>query len=196
MERRPNPGVGEQFRPASEMAAIAKHRNLLNGSISTTNADNAYAFTSGVGYTTVPTGLRVKLKIGTTTNTGSATLNMDGIGDVTIKDDQGVNLRGGELVANGYTDLLYNGSNWIFLYSHAFFIELITGGGGVIIGKQIFSTAGTFTYTPSVGMECCIVECVGGGGGGGGAASVSPQYMSSGGVGPVVIQGLFSQQQM
>lgn len=153
----------------SEMAAHAKNRDLLNGSIVTGGTPNAQTFTSGVGYaTTIPTGLRATLKIGAgLTNTASATLNMDGIGDTLIKTDIGENLKGGELRGGCYTDFLYNGTNWIFLYSREFFQNLIDGGDGVIIGKQIFSTAGTFTYTPTVGMESCILEVCGGGGGGG-----------------------------
>jgi len=98
----------------SMMAAHAKDRNLWNGSIITTGSANAQAFTSGLGYSSVPTGLRVLLKLGFT-NTGSATLNMDSIGAVTIKNQVGSNLSGGELAANGYVDLLYNGTNWILL---------------------------------------------------------------------------------
>ena len=43
----------------SEMAAIAKDRNLKNGSITTGGTANAQTFTSGVGYSSaIPTGLR------------------------------------------------------------------------------------------------------------------------------------------
>jgi len=158
----------------SEMAAHAKNRNLLNGSIATGGSANAHTFTSGVGYTAIPTGLVVKLKIGASlTNTASVTLNMDGIGDTGIKTDIGENLRGGELVAGCYTDFLYDGTNWIFLYSREFIQNQIDGGGGVIIGKQVFSTPGTFVYIPTVGTECCIIECIGGGGGGGGVLATS-----------------------
>lgn len=168
----------------SELAAHAKDRNLRNGSIVTTGTANAQQFLSGVSYTTVPTGLLVKLKIGAgLSNNASATLNMDGIGDVLIKTSNGENLRGNELVAGCYTDFVYNGTNWIFLYSYEFIIDLINGGGGVIIGKQIFSAPGSASYTPTAGMQCCIIECVGGGGGGGGASSGSNEYMTGGGGG-------------
>src|SRR4249920_1196276 len=72
----------------SMMAAHAKNRNLQNGSIVTSGTVNAHAFFSGLDYTTVPTGLRVLLKIGPAlTNTAAATLNMDNIGAVAIKDN-------------------------------------------------------------------------------------------------------------
>jgi hypothetical protein len=166
----------------SEMAAHAKHRNLLNGSIVTTGTGNAQAFLSGLNYTSAPTGLTARLKVGGgLTNDASITLNMDGIGDVLVKTATGDNLKGGEFVADGYVDLLYNGTNWVFLYGREFFHEMMTGGGGIIIGHQVFNTPGAFTYTPTEGMECCIVECIGSGGGGGGAYT--------GGVSEYIFQG-------
>src|SRR5262245_8588813 len=87
----------------SQMAAHAKARDLRNGSIVTTGAPNAQAFVSGIGYTSYPTGLIVKLKIGSgLTNTGSATLNMDGIGAQLIVMSDGDHLRGGELIATDF----------------------------------------------------------------------------------------------
>lgn len=169
----------------SELAAHAKNRNLLNGSIVTTGAPNAQAFISGVGYTSIPTGLQVKLKIGSgLTNTSSTTLNMDGIGDVLIKtafDDRV--LLGRELIAGSYADLMYNGTNWIFLYSHAFLMDRLFGGGGIVIGTQVFKTSGTATYTPTIGTECVIVECIGGGGGAGIKAGATQFYTGAGGGG-------------
>lgn len=169
----------------SELASHAKNRNLLNGSIVTTGTANAQAFLSGVTYTTVPTGLIVKLKIGAgLTNTASATLNMDGIGAVLIQTASGSNLLGGELVANSYTDFVYNGTYWIFLYSREFFFDLVTGGPGMILGVQKFASPGAFTYTPTAGMECCTIECIGGGGGGGqGHNDGPPAFLCQGGGG-------------
>src|SRR5262245_52208629 len=168
----------------SELAAHAKHRNQLNGSIVTTGSANAQAFLSGNTYTTVPTGMVVRLKVGSgLTNTGQMTLNMDGIGAVAVKTADGVDCLGGEFVQNGYVDLLYNGTNWIYLYGREFIDNQLHGGGGLIIGKQIFSTPGTFTYTPTATMECCIIECIGGGAGGGAAAGDSSHSIQGGGGG-------------
>ena len=100
------------------MAAHAKSRNLQNSSIVTSGTANAQVFTSGVGYTATPIGLRVLLKIGVgLTNTGSTTLNMDGIGDVAIKNALAVDLRGGEMVAGSLAEFVYNGTNWILLFN-------------------------------------------------------------------------------
>jgi len=98
----------------SMMAAIAKDRNLKNGSITTGGSANAQTFTSGVGYSgAVPTGLRVKLKIGAAlTNTGATTLNMDAIGAATVKAPDGAALTGGELIAGAYSDFVFDGTSW------------------------------------------------------------------------------------
>jgi hypothetical protein len=120
----------------SMMAAIAKKRNLENFSITTGGSANAQTFTSGVSYTATPTGLRANLTLGAT-NTSSATLNMDGIGAVTIKDLAGNNLVGGELVSGRYAEFFYNGTNWIWIgprsntASHT--SETTTGGATIDI---------------------------------------------------------------
>src|SRR6185436_7683420 len=85
----------------SLMAAHAKQRNLQNGSIVTTGLPNQQNFTSGIGYIApAPTNIIVKLKIGVgLTNTGPATLNMDGIGDVAIKNQLGADISAKDLTA-------------------------------------------------------------------------------------------------
>jgi len=108
-EGQPRASVNNSAR--SMMAAHAKDRNLKNGSITTGGTANAQTFTSGVGYTTVPTGLWVKLKIGVT-NTGATTLNMDSIGAVAIKDQAGTDLSAGALTIGRYVDFIYDGTNW------------------------------------------------------------------------------------
>jgi hypothetical protein len=99
------------------MAAHAKDRNLKNGSIVTAGTANAQTFLSGVTYTTVPTGLEVLLKIGpglTSVDGTAVTLNMDGIGAVGVKDQEGEDVEIG-LLAGSYARFLYNGTNWVFL---------------------------------------------------------------------------------
>src|SRR5262245_51835316 len=86
----------------SMMAAEAKERNYRNGSITTGGSANAQTFSSGLSFTgSVPTNMLVKLKLGFT-NTASATLNMDSIGAITIKDGSGATLQPGDLTAGDY----------------------------------------------------------------------------------------------
>jgi hypothetical protein len=98
------------------MAALAKDRNLRNGSITTAGTVNAQTFTSGLLYTVIPSGLRVLLKIGPAlTNTGPMTLNMDGIAATSVKDMTGNDLGAGVVKAGGYQEFIYSGTNWVLL---------------------------------------------------------------------------------
>lgn len=62
------------------------------------------------------------------------------------------------------------------------FVSLVTTSSG-IVNIQVFTNSGT--YTPTAGMDYCIIECVGGGGGGAGAYSGVPNgaIVGSGGGG-------------
>jgi hypothetical protein len=57
---------------------------------------------------------------------------------------------------------------------------------------QKFTTPGAGTYTPTVGMKYCIVECVGAGGGGGGAGPTADYAAGSGGGGGSYSKAVFS----
>src|SRR5262245_50205272 len=145
----------------SMMAAVAKWRNLLNGSITTGGSADAQTFSSGLSYTSVPTGLLVRLKIGAAlNNTGSATLNMDSIGAVTIKDEAGNNLIAGALKAAAYAAFIYNGTNWILL-NFALGALAVTGaatvGSTLSVGSaaafsSTVSAAGAVTLTSTLGV--------------------------------------------
>ena len=177
----------------SEMAAVAKLRNLITGAITIGGTATAMTFVSGVGYTAVPNPMRVLLKVGATNGPGT-TLNMDGIGAVAIKTQRGTDLVGGEMVLNSYAELIYNGANWI----------LVTSVAAAVRTVQKF-TGGSGTYTTPAGVKWIEIEMVGGGGGGAGtgpsggassptnggascwnttgAACTSPVYSAGGGIG-------------
>ena len=96
------------------------------------------------------------------TNTGAATLNVNGIGAKAIQLAAAA-LTGGEIVAGQMVTVAYDGTQ--------FQITALPGHyRGGLIGIQTFGTAGTFTYTPTVGTNSVVVELVGAGGGGGGCA--------------------------
>jgi hypothetical protein len=56
-------------------------------------------------------GLEVNLKVGST-NTGSATLNLNGLGAVAIKRPNGANLVGGDMYAGSVARLIHDGTFW------------------------------------------------------------------------------------
>jgi hypothetical protein len=140
-EGQPRASVNNSSR--SQMAAHAKNRNLLNGSIVTGGTASAQTFTSGVSYTVIPTGLQVLLKIGIGLDSvdGTATtLNMDGIGDVNVKNQRDENVEKG-LVAGTYAHFIYNGTNWIWLEAEV--LTIINNTTNVLITQVIISTTTT-----------------------------------------------------
>jgi hypothetical protein len=140
-EGQPRASVNNSAR--SMMAALAKQRNLLNGSITVAGTANALTFISGVGFTAVPANMRVLLKL-SATNTGSATLNMDGIGDVTIKNPVGADLVAGDLKASYFAEFVYNGTNWILLSVYL---------PPVVLTNGTITTVGTNTITVTTGLN-------------------------------------------
>ena len=141
----------------SLMAAHAKNRNLLNGSIITGGTASAQTFTSGVGYTTIPTGLQVLVKIGPTLTSvvgTPTTLNMDGIGAVNIKNQRDENVEKG-LVAGTYAHFLYNGTNWIWL--EAELTTIINNSSTTIINQTIVNTTtGSVAFVDITDLDMAI----------------------------------------
>ena len=144
----------------SMMAAHAKQRNLLNGSIVTGGSANAQTFFSGLNYTTIPTGLRALLKIGPgLTNTGAATLEMDGLGAVAIIDNLGGPLGGGELI--GYQQFRWDGTNWVLMNAISGFstgdvkltIKIIADPGWLMMDDLTIGSAASGAATASAGTQ-------------------------------------------
>lgn len=157
-EGQPRASVNNSAR--SMMAAHAKDRNLKNGSIITGGSANAQSFFSGLDYTTMPTGLRVTLKIGPgLTNTSAATLEMDGRGAIAVKNQLGLDISPGALFAGTYNEFIYNGTNWIAMAASA----------GALENIRVFLVTGTYPATTSTCKV--LVMCKGGGGCGGGSAN-------------------------
>ena len=85
---------------------------LLYGT--TTGSANTYALSvdSNVIYGAINAGLRVSFKVNVA-NTGSSTLNVNGLGAKTIKKSNGSNLSAGNLVAGSVYTAIYDGTNFI-----------------------------------------------------------------------------------
>jgi len=83
----------------------------------TTSGTNTYTATFSNAPGSLTDGLRISVEVGTS-NTGAATLNVNGLGAVSIvKQDGTTTLASGALVAGQIIDLMYNGSNWVWLNS-------------------------------------------------------------------------------
>ena len=116
-------------------------------------------------------GMPIRLLVATT-NTGAATLNVNGLGAKAIVYPGGAPLSAGELIATGLAEVIYSAS------ADAFVLVTPTVAQR---GRQIFVANGTFT-APHTGKF--FVRVIGAGGGGGSAATgSSPHGNFTGGAG-------------
>lgn len=105
-------------------------------------------------------GFAVRLLIAST-NTGAATLNLNGLGVAPILNNSGAALSAGDLVAGSVVEMVYHSGSWMALGLSS----------GRLINVQTFKNPGTSTYTPTPGTRYVIVEVQGAGGSGGGAGT-------------------------
>jgi len=152
----------------SLMAAVAKNRDLVSGSITTGGTVNAQTFVSGYNFASIPTipaGIRVVLKIGAgLTNTGATSLNMDNLGAIPIKSETGNDLVASMLVGGGYAEFRYDGTNWILLgFSGTLPATTINGDLTVNGNETVSGTLGvTGKVTASGGLAVTGNETVSG----------------------------------
>lgn len=166
-EGQPRASVNNSAR--SMMAAHAKNRDLNNGSYVTGGTANVQTFTSGIGYTAMPTALRVLLKIGPLlTNTDTVTLNMDGIGPFTVYTQFSQPLPPGTLRADSYAEFLWQGTSWI----------MINAPAAALTNIRKITVSGTYPVTTA--NVVVLAYCKGGGGGGAGSPLFGPRGGSGG----------------
>ena len=94
-------------------------------------------------------------------NTGASTLNVNGIGAHTIRNNASQPLVGGEILAGQQITVIWNATNTSFLLQNQQMV-------GRLIKVTPYTTAGTFTFTPQSSTTTTRVRIAGGGGAGGG----------------------------
>lgn len=77
----------------------------------TTGSANAYVLTLGVSITSYTAGLTLRFKANFA-NTGAATLDVDGLGAVTIKKDTSVDLVANDIIVDQIVQVTYDGTNF------------------------------------------------------------------------------------
>lgn len=102
------------------------------------------------------------------TNTGAVTLNVNGLGAKAITKDGTAALTAGELRSGAVMEVVYDGT------------QFQTAGTslGRLLNIQTFTANGT--YTPTPGMQTCVIYCQGGGGAGGGTTATDATHVSLG----------------
>lgn len=96
-----------------DLAGVARQASSML-SIATAGTATAYTLTNAVALAAGPvTGATVKFKVHAT-NTGAATLNVDGTGAKNLfSKRRGTALSAGDLVAGTFTTAVYDGTNWL-----------------------------------------------------------------------------------
>lgn len=83
----------------------------LFGAIATGGSSNAYTLTTGESYSALVTGMRFCVRWNHT-NSGAATLNVDGIGAVALTKNGTTALASGDAVSGRYAIVAYDGTQW------------------------------------------------------------------------------------
>ncbi len=109
-------------------------------------------------------GLMVNVLVNAT-NTGSATIKFGSLGAVTIVQDDGVVLKGGELIAGQVATLVYR--------SGAFQLKGLLSVNRPPTLSQLWDTAGNYTFTVPSNVSVLFARVWGAGGGGGGSGGSS-----------------------
>ncbi len=135
---------------------------------------DSYAITPSPAITAYAAGQHFTFQAGTA-NTGTASLNVNGLGAKTIKKVVSNNLTTGDIILNQIVEVVYDGTN----------MQMLVPG----IDIQVFDADGS--YTMPVGAKSLTVTAIGAGGGGGGAG-VTATSRAGGGGGGGATQATFS----
>lgn len=165
------------------MADIASWRDDIGGAVATTGSANTYAATTNGSVGALAAGARLCVRINAT-NTGASTFNPDSLGAKAIRKIVGgadVDVDAGDLQAGQAYDLAYvtslnsSAGGWLL-------VGLVNAKGYRLGSVQVFTAAGTPTWTKPSGCRAVRVRVKGSGGGGGGATgAASNASMGAGG---------------
>ena len=110
---------------------------------------NARTISTGLSLAAIPTGMQVRF-LTATTNTGSTTLNVDGLGAVTCKTVTGADLPNGYIRANIVTVATYNGTNWIVEREIETATDVVRYANGTQICTTQITTNGAATASGNI----------------------------------------------
>lgn len=127
------------------------------------------------------TGTPIRIKIAAT-NTGAATLNVNGLGAKPLTRPSGAPVIAGDMAAGQIIEVIYNGLS----FQLTGMTQLAQGG------RTVFATAGTSNWTVPAGVFRIFVRVWGGGGGGGGVYGGSTPGGAAGGAGGGYAEGWFA----
>ncbi len=156
----------------SSFVTAANFQKMTNVYAADSGSANAYVVTLTPVPAAYAAGMTVIMKVANS-NTTASTINVNSLGVKDIKRNSSVALTANDMLAGQTVVLVYDGTNFQLVSTIATQIKSIT--------SQVFTASGT--YTPTAGMQYCIVEMMGGGGGGGGAQGGGGGTAAAGGGG-------------
>jgi len=112
-----NNQIGPTFDQISGIGDPGSNLTSFYGGTDTGSA-NAYILTFSANFNSYVDGL-VVYWIPAHTNTGSSTVNINGLGPVSIKNPDGSNVTSGQIQANGMVSMISSGGNFLMLSSVA-----------------------------------------------------------------------------
>lgn len=110
---------------------------------------DAYAVTLSPVPASYATGMVVNFKANTA-NTGTATLNVNGLGVKTIKKNVSTDLSTGDIIANQIVEVIYDGTNFQLQSPVAQTLSLIATGSGDFLGSTSLVSAHGLGVTPKL----------------------------------------------
>lgn len=156
------------------MAAVAKFRDDINGSLTTAGTSTAYTLTTNQSFASlsVMNGQTIRVKM-SATNGASPTLNVDSLGAKNIVSVSGTAIATGVLIANGVYDFTYNNSagEWTVIDGTAF--TQIPTGSKVPFWQSACPTGWTVDSTAALNDAALRLTTGTGGGTGGSTAFTS-----------------------
>lgn len=149
--------TGKALDPAKLAAAINSGAYI---SATDTGAANALVVTLAPPPAAYGFGMRLRVKVAAS-NTGAATINVNGLGAKSITLGDATALPAGALIAGAVVTLTYDGTRF----------QLANPTGRVLRGMQVYSAAGTSTFIVPDGVFAIRGRVCGGGGSGGGSTA-------------------------
>jgi hypothetical protein len=151
------PVFGNQIGPTfDQLAGIGDPTGIQQGFYggTDTGAANAYVLTIA-GFPAAYTAGQIIYWVPANTNTTSSTMNVNGLGAVSIVNPSGAALTYGQLVAGQVTAIAYTGSNFVLVSSSAVNTGTFTG----TLTGMTATTNVTVTYT--ISGRVCILNAFG-----------------------------------
>lgn len=130
---------------ATDFASLGQAQSAISSYAVDASGSGAYAVALSPVVAAYTPGLRVRFKAGTS-NTGAATLNVNGLGAITIKRDKGVDLSDNNIISGQVVTVVYDGTN--FQLQSPSYATLSQNGAAIYAADSGAANAYVITLSP------------------------------------------------